>query len=226
MVAQPTDNALAARRILRSDALPAIERRLRTRRRFIEQVAEVAAETTLSVVAPAETESGGWALVRTGIGIVSNVASIVPAPDEGGPKRSFTGGVLLGAMVAAVAGDQMLAGAAAPAPLEPQDSQNPQDPHGDAARLAEELLDPIATPQSRRRFADDLIAQLDQDIPGVDHALAGAMLQTLGVWLAGSASEVAAPIANSGVLRRSRNEAPAGCGFAGALIAQIGLALA
>jgi hypothetical protein len=224
MAAQPTDNALAARRILRSDALPAIEKRLKTRPRFIDEVADVAATDTLSIVRPAKMDSGGWGLVRAGIGIVSNVATIVPPPDQGGPKPSFTGGVLLGAMVAAVAGDRMLHSAEIPGP---GDAQKPhaQEPYDDAVRLAEELLDPIATPESRRRFADHLITQLDEDVPGIDHALAGATLRTLGVWLASSSSHVAAPIANSGVLRRRRNDAPAGCGFAGALIAQIGLAL-
>jgi hypothetical protein len=219
MAPQPTDNALAARRILRSDALPAIERRLKTRPRFIDQIADVATERTLAVVAPGETASGGWALVRTGIGIVSNVANIVPPPEQGGPKPSFTGGVLLGAMVAAVAGDRMLNAAPGATP------GDAGDPDGDAGRLAQDLLDPVASPESRRAFADDLIAQLHQDIPGVDDALAGTTLRALGVWLAVSCAEVAAPISNSGVLRRRQNEAPAGCGFAGALIAQIGLAL-
>jgi hypothetical protein len=148
--------------------------------------------------------------------------------------------VLLGAMVAAVAGDQMLDTPATDGPaldtpaldtpatdggaLDTPATDSP-DPRDEAARLAEDLLDPIASPQSRDTFATDLIGQLDQDIPGIDHALAGATLRTLGVWLARSAAEVAAPIANSGVLRRKVNQAPAGCGFAGALIAQIGLAL-
>jgi hypothetical protein len=99
------------------------------------------------------------------------------------------------------------------------------DSRAEAAALADELLDPIASPQSRGTFAGDLIGQMDEDIPGIDHALAGATLRVLGIWLAHSALEVTAPIANSGLLRRKRNSAPAGCGFAGALIAQIGLML-
>jgi hypothetical protein len=225
---QPTENALAARRILRSDALPAIEQRLETRKSFIDQVAGVATEHALTALGPGETASGGWALLRAGIGIVSNVATIVPPASEGGPPQSFTSGVLLGAMVAAVAGDRLLATGAGTAPVPVPGvrvDEPPADSRAEAAALADELLDPIASPQSRATFAGDLIGQMDQDIPGIDHALAGATLRVLGVWLAQAAAEVAAPIANDGLLRRRQNAAPAGCGFAGALIAQIGLML-
>jgi hypothetical protein len=231
MVVEPTENALAARRILRSDALPMLEKRLQTRKSFIDQVAGVATEHALTALGPGETASGGWALVRVGIGIVSNAATIVPPASEGGPPQSFTSGVLLGAMVAAVAGDRLLATAApesapatAPGPGVQAD-EPPTDPRAQAAALADELLDPIASPQSRATFAGELIGQMDEDIPGIDHALAGATLRVLGVWLAQASSEVAAPIANDGLLRRRQNAAPAGCGFAGALIAQIGLML-
>jgi hypothetical protein len=220
MAVQPTENALAARRILRSDALPMLEKRLQTRKSFIDQVAGVAAEQALAALRPGETASGGWALLRAGIGIVSNASNIVPPTSEGGPPPSFTSGVLLGAMVAAVVGDQLLGTVPGTQVAEPS-----TDSRVEAAARADELLDPIASPQSRATFAGDLIGQMDEDIPGIDHALAGATLRVLGVWLAHSALEVAAPIANSGLLRRKRNSAPAGCGFAGALIAQIGLML-
>jgi hypothetical protein len=220
MATQPTDNALAARRILRSNALPAIEQRLQTRKGFIDQVADVATEHVLVALGDGESQSGGWALLRAGIGIVSNVATIVPPASEGGPPGSFTSGVLLGSMLAAVSGDQLLSTAPG---ARTRDSS--ADPAAQAATLAAELLDPIASPQSRERFAGDLVTQMDVDIPGVDHAIAGATLRVVGVWLARSSSEVTAPIANSGVLRRRQNQAPAGCGFAGALLAQIGLML-
>ncbi len=227
----PTSGMITARRILRESALPTSQRRLRVSADAVQRLATVGVTETLDVLGPVNHGHAGWALLLTGIRIARSTDTLRPPSAGRRTDTSFSVGLLWGGLVAAVGGDQLVSGTA---PSEGSDAvwQPGEDAHQVrrlAAELADTLLDRFASPEGRERFEIDSIIEMDKSLTDLDHVLAGWMLCGFGLWMGSGVGGVVAPLTRRRRLglRAVTNPrgAAQGCGFAGALVAQTGLAL-
>jgi hypothetical protein len=221
---------VAARRILREQALPATQRRLRLPTETIERLAADGLAQSLQVLGAIDPGHAGWALLLSGIRIARSADTLAPPSTGRRPDTSFSVGLVWGGLVIAVAGDQLIDGAD---DLEIDAEWVPgSDAEGArklAGQFATSLLDPISSPGARAQFATDSLDELNKALAGLDHRPAGWMLCTFGVWIGSGVGGVAAPLAKRGALGFRRVTRPpralTGCGLAGALLAETGTAL-
>lgn len=225
----PTDEVAASRRVLREAALPAMQRRLRLSTDTVEQLAAVGVSESIEALGPLDQAHAGWALLLIGVQIARSTDELSP-PDARGRDSSFGVGLLWAGLVAGVGGDRLIADADA----------NPPSPGWEpgehapeilqlAGELADGLLDPLSTPEARSSYAAASIAELDAGLSGLDHRTAGWMLSAFGVWMGSGVGGVARPLRRRrGLVLRAVKDprrAEQACGFAGALVAQVGLVL-
>ncbi len=226
----PTEEVTAARRVLHEAALPAMQRRLRLPIETAEQLAGVGVSECLEALGELDRAHAGWALLLTGVQIARSTDQLSPPGSRGRPDSSFSVGLLWAGLVAGVGGDRLIAHADR---NPPRANWGPGEHASEirhlAGELADGLLDPLSSPDARRKYATDSIAELDAGLEGLDHRPAGWMLSAFGVWLGSGVGGVARPLArrrNLGLRAvKDPRRAEQACGFSGALLAQIGLAL-
>lgn len=198
----------------------------------VRDVAAQGVEQLLGVLGGVDPGHAGWSLLSCGMLLARNSASLEPTIEGKPAGTSFSTGLAWAALVAAVAGDRLVpvgvdASTESTAP-EWVPGPRTMEARTLAQRLVEDLLDPLASPASRERFAEDARTQLDESLSGLDQAAAGGTLLTFGGWIA-STNVVSAALAARRGFARSRgvdpSKAAVGCSFAGAVLAQIGLAL-
>ncbi len=227
----PTSDMVTARRILREAALPTSQRRLRISADAVQRMATTGITESLEVLGPVDHNHAGWALLLTGIRIARSTDTLAPPSRGRRPDTSFSVGLLWGGLVAAVGGDQLVSDAALDEAGDSswQPGEDARRVRRLAAELADTLLDPFASPEARERFEVDSIIELDKSLVGLDHVVAGWMLCGFGLWMGSGVGGVVAPLTRRRgfglrAVTDSRRAAQ-GCGFAGALVAQTGLAL-
>lgn len=228
----PTTDIVRARALLRELAVPDAAKRHRIPERVVHDVATQGVEQVLGVLGDIDPGHAGWSLLSCGMLLARNSASLEPTIEGQPAGESFSNGLVWAALVAAVAGDTLVPAVddADPASTPPHWTPGPKTPEARtvAQRLVADLVDPLASPASRERFAHDARTQLDASLAGLDQAAAGWTLLTFGAWIASTRVVSASLTARRGIARSratNRTKAVVGCSFAGALLAQIGLAL-
>ena len=225
----PTDEVAAARRVLREAALPAMHRRLRLSTDAVYQLARVGVSESLEALGRLDRAHAGWALLLTGVQIARSTDALAPRSARG-RDPSFSVGLLWAGLVAGVGGDLLVADADRhPPSADWAPGEHAPEVRQLASELAGGLLHPLSTPEARSRYASDSIAELDAGLSGLEHRPAGWMLSAFGVWMGSGVGGVARPLTRrrSLGLRAVKDPrlAEQACGFAGALVAQVGLGL-
>lgn len=226
----PTEDVTAARRVLREAALPAMQRRLRLRTDTVEHLASVGVFESLEALGALDRAHAGWALLLLGVQIARSTDQLSPPGPRGRSDSSFGVGLLWAGLVAGVGGDRLIAGADGnPPSADWEPGEHAPEIRHLAGELADGLLDPLSTPEARCRYAVDSIADLDAGLSGLDHRPAGWMLSAFGVWMGSGVGGVARPLVrrrNLGLRAvKDPRRAEQACGFSGALLAQVGIAL-
>jgi hypothetical protein len=225
----PTDEVAAARRVLREAALPAMQRRLRLSAHAVDQLAAVGVSESLEALGQLDRAHAGWALLLTGVQIARSTDALAP-PSARGRDSSFGVGLLWAGLVAGVGGDRLIAGADRhPPSADWEPGEHAPEVRQLAGELAGGLLDPLSTPEARRRYTTDSIAELDAGLSGLEHRPSGWMLSAFGVWMGSGVGGVARPLTRRRGLGlravKDPRRAEQACGFAGALVAEVGLGL-
>lgn len=229
---EPTERLRAVRETLRSQAVPIITRRLRVSEDTLREVAGWAEKDMLGALGAVEPGQVGWALVSAGA-ILARSAEDLVAPIAGSPDEALASGVMWAAVVTAAAGDALLGERGAQADRSgaggidlPSDAADRMRALGKA--LTGEMLGALASPQASRAFGADVVAELLDGLPALDHEQCGWALTTLGVWCARN-SDALAPSRRRGLIRGRPGYDPArlalGCALAGALLASVGSTL-
>jgi hypothetical protein len=227
---QPSARLLEARRTLHSSA-PASLRRNGISMDGVDRFAALGRDRILGLLGDVSRADAGWAQLHAGLLVVRNSDALTP-PMEDGDDPSMTIGIALGALVAAAVGDAVIdagggAGAGAVA-AGWRPGARASEARTVAAGMASSLLGTTASDDSRERFRADFVAELDSELPGLDHAQAGWAIVALAAWVTTIRTELATPLARRRGLRRSPvnpGRASVGAAYAAALIGEAGVEL-
>lgn len=224
---KPSSAFVAARRILRDEAISRTGRRLGVPPEVMPAISGVAREQLLSALGDVDRRQAGWTALAAGALIAKNCERLASAGGDQAVDHSFLAGLAWAALLIGVVGDRLLDAEVPP----PAGAWEPGDGVLEARRVAGELAEdpPDARSVAAARFVRYALSEIESGLGQLDARQAGFTLLALAVWIAGNEERIADPLSRKRWLARrhsiDRDEAIAGCAFAAAVLAEIGESL-